>query len=45
MKCFNILERVAGRRQQMSNNEQQFENYEAVGVDASSETTPEPACK
>ncbi|XP_064075101.1 centrosomal protein of 104 kDa isoform X1 [Vanessa tameamea] len=33
-----------GRRQQMSNSEHQFEGYEAVGVDASSETTPEPVC-
>ncbi|CAH0717934.1 unnamed protein product, partial [Brenthis ino] len=33
-----------GRRQQLSNSEHNFDGYEAVGVDASSETTPEPVC-
>ncbi|CAK1591242.1 unnamed protein product [Parnassius mnemosyne] len=32
------------RRQQIANNEQQYESYEAVGVDVSTETTPEPVC-
>ncbi|XP_047520581.1 centrosomal protein of 104 kDa [Pieris napi] len=32
-----------GRRQQVLN-EQHFDNYEAVGAEASSETTPEPIC-
>ncbi|XP_023937163.1 centrosomal protein of 104 kDa [Bicyclus anynana] len=31
-------------RRQIPNNEQQYESYEAVGADMSSETTPEPVC-
>ncbi|CAG5049804.1 unnamed protein product [Parnassius apollo] len=34
----------SGRRQQIATNEQQYESYEAVGVDVSTETTPEPVC-
>ncbi|CAK1543363.1 unnamed protein product [Leptosia nina] len=33
-----------GRRQQLSNNDQHFDPYEAIGAEASSETTPEPIC-
>ncbi|KPJ00713.1 Centrosomal protein of 104 kDa [Papilio xuthus] len=33
-----------GRRQQMTTNEPQYDDYEAVGVNASNETTPEPVC-
>ncbi|XP_072948008.1 centrosomal protein of 104 kDa [Epargyreus clarus] len=33
-----------GRRQQVNTNDQQFDNYDVGGVDASSETTPEPVC-
>ncbi|XP_068625323.1 centrosomal protein of 104 kDa [Battus philenor] len=33
-----------GRRQQIANNDTQFEGYEAIGMDVSNETTPEPVC-